>query len=48
MSVATSALPRGTTPLLVSLPHVGTEIPPEIKPEFVERALAVEDTDWHL
>jgi N-formylglutamate deformylase len=48
MSEAILALHRGTTPLLVSLPHVGTEIPAEMKPGFVERALAVEDTDWHL
>ncbi len=38
----------GTTPLLVSLPHVGTHIPPELAPHFVPRALEVEDTDWHL
>lgn len=41
-------LHRGTRPLLVSLPHVGTVIPPELQPAFVPRALAVEDTDWHL
>jgi N-formylglutamate deformylase len=41
-------LHRGTTPLLISLPHVGTRIPDSLKPRLVERALAVEDTDWHL
>jgi N-formylglutamate deformylase len=41
-------LHRGTTPLLVSLPHVGTAIPDDLAPAFVPRALAVEDTDWHL
>jgi len=41
-------LHRGTSPLLVSLPHVGTLIPDPMKPLFVERALAFEDTDWHL
>ncbi len=41
-------LVRGGTPLLVSLPHVGTVIPEELRGRFVERALAVEDTDWHL
>lgn len=39
---------RGTAPLLVSMPHVGTQIPDELKPRYVPRALAVEDTDWHL
>jgi N-formylglutamate deformylase len=39
---------RGKAPLIVSMPHVGTEIPPELRDRFAERALAVEDTDWHL
>ncbi len=38
----------GTVPLLVSLPHVGTAIPSDIRGKLVPRALAVEDTDWHL
>ena len=38
----------GTRPLLVSLPHVGTLIPEALKPQLVTRALATEDTDWHL
>jgi N-formylglutamate deformylase len=41
-------LHRGSAPLLVSLPHVGTRIPDSLKPRLLERALAVEDTDWHL
>lgn len=38
----------GRTPLLVSLPHIGTLIPEALRPAYTERALAVEDTDWHL
>lgn len=38
----------GAAPLLVSLPHVGTEIPSDQRSRYVERALATEDTDWHL
>ena len=38
----------GRTPLLVSLPHIGTFIPEALRPAYTERALAVEDTDWHL
>ena len=38
----------GNAPLLVSMPHIGTEIPGELQPDYVPRALAVEDTDWHL
>lgn len=41
-------LHRGTQPLLVSLPHVGRHIPPALQPLYTERALQVEDTDWHL
>lgn len=41
-------LRRGSAPLLVSLPHVGTAIPERLRPRYLERALAVEDTDWHL
>ncbi|MEP6998452.1 MAG: N-formylglutamate deformylase [Betaproteobacteria bacterium] len=45
---AVFTLHRGSAPLLVSLPHVGTLVPDTLKPLFVERALALEDTDWHL
>jgi len=48
MSDAAFALERGSTPLLLSLPHIGTAIPDDLVPAFVPRALALEDTDWHL
>ena len=38
----------GSSPLLVSMPHIGTEIPADLRDDFVPRALAVEDADWHL
>jgi N-formylglutamate deformylase len=41
-------LHRGSTPLLVSMPHVGTRIPPDLHAQLAPRALDVEDTDWHL
>jgi N-formylglutamate deformylase len=41
-------LQRGTAPLLVSMPHIGTQMPADIRADFCERAHAVEDTDWHL
>lgn len=41
-------LHRGSAPLLVSMPHVGTEIPADLRSGFVARAHDVEDTDWHL
>jgi N-formylglutamate deformylase len=48
MSDTIFTLHRGTVPLLLSLPHVGTVIAPDIREKLVPRALAVEDTDWHL
>jgi len=48
MSDAIFALARGSAPLVLSLPHVGTVIPDEVARALVPRALAVEDTDWHL
>ena len=41
-------LHRGTAPLLLSLPHVGTRIPDDIAARLQPHALAVPDTDWHL
>ena len=41
-------LHRGHRPLLVSVPHVGTAIPPQIASKLVPRALDTEDADWHL
>lgn len=41
-------LHRGNVPLLLSLPHVGHEIPESLHGAYVERALRSEDTDWHL
>jgi N-formylglutamate deformylase len=48
MSPPPFKLTPGHTPLLVSLPHAGTHIPPDLAPRFTERALSVPDTDWHL
>jgi N-formylglutamate deformylase len=38
----------GTVPLLVSLPHVGTGVPPEIEARLTGAARALPDTDWHV
>jgi N-formylglutamate deformylase len=38
----------GNTPLLISMPHVGTTIPDAIAAEMTETALLRTDTDWHL
>ncbi|UMR31259.1 N-formylglutamate deformylase [Massilia sp. MB5] len=38
----------GGIPLLVSMPHVGTDIPDDIAARFTPGALDKPDTDWHL
>ena len=40
MTETVYTLHRGTRPLLVSLPHVGTAIPADQRERYVERALA--------
>ena len=39
---------RGRVPLLVSMPHTGTQIPAEIKKRLTAAGLEIPDTDWHL
>lgn len=39
---------QGTAPLLVSMPHVGTYVPPAIAARFTDECRQVPDTDWHL
>jgi N-formylglutamate deformylase len=41
-------LERGSTPLVISIPHCGTGIPDDQRERYVPRALEVEDTDWYL
>ena len=48
MTTQPYTLERGTTPLLVSVPHAGGRIPEDLHDRYVDRALAVEDSDWHL
>lgn len=38
----------GSSPLLVSMPHVGTHIPPALLARLTPAARALPDTDWHL
>ncbi|WP_339630168.1 N-formylglutamate deformylase [uncultured Sneathiella sp.] len=41
-------LNRGSSPLLLSQPHVGLEIPPSIERRLTEPAKVRPDTDWHI
>lgn len=38
----------GSIPLLVSMPHVGTDIPDDIAATMTPYATGRQDTDWHL
>jgi N-formylglutamate deformylase len=38
----------GNLPLLISMPHAGTTIPPDISRDMTPAALQKPDTDWHL
>jgi N-formylglutamate deformylase len=38
----------GSAPMLLSMPHVGTDIPDEVADALAPCARALADTDWHL
>ena len=38
----------GSTPLLVSMPHVGTGLPDSLARRMTEAGRALPDTDWHV
>ncbi len=39
---------EGDSPLLVSVPHDGRVLPPDIAAQMTPEALAIPDTDWHV
>jgi N-formylglutamate deformylase len=39
---------QGTAPLLLSMPHDGTDLPPDIAVRMTPTARSVPDTDWHM
>ena len=39
---------EGAAPLVVSMPHVGLEVPDAIRARFTEAAAPLPDTDWHV
>ncbi len=41
-------LRRGTAPLLISMPHIGTIVPAEVQPQLALASASLADTDWHL
>lgn len=39
---------RGDSPLVLGLPHTGTDVPEEILATFNDTGRALADTDWHI
>ncbi|UWR10341.1 N-formylglutamate deformylase [Sulfitobacter mediterraneus] len=39
---------QGGSPIVLGMPHTGTEVPPEIWDKLNERGQALADTDWHI
>jgi formiminoglutamase len=39
---------QGDSPLLVSMPHSGLQLTPQVASTLVPEALALPDTDWHI
>jgi N-formylglutamate deformylase len=39
---------EGEAPLIFSVPHAGTEVPPDIAAQLTPHAKTLPDTDWHV
>ncbi len=39
---------EGHTPILISVPHAGLEVPEDIKAHLSDEGLRLTDTDWHV
>ncbi len=39
---------QGSLPILVSMPHTGSFLPPDLKKRMTPQGLRVADTDWHM
>ena len=48
MSADIVTVTRGSSPFILSMPHPGTGVPPEVAAQLNERGKLVEDTDWHM
>uniref|UniRef100_UPI003BA886FD N-formylglutamate deformylase n=1 Tax=Stappia sp. TaxID=1870903 RepID=UPI003BA886FD len=39
---------QGSSPVILGLPHTGTEVPADIRARLNDRGLELADTDWHV
>jgi len=42
------ALHQGTSPIILGLPHTGTDVPAEIWSRLNDNGKILADTDWHI
>lgn len=48
MGSTTFSLIQNDRPLLISIPHAGTDVPPELRTRLADSAQQLPDTDWFL
>ncbi|KUL96845.1 hypothetical protein DK26_02240 [Bosea sp. WAO] len=48
MSADIVSVTRGSSPLVLSMPHPGTALPAGVAAQLNARGMLVEDTDWHM
>lgn len=46
--MSTPEITRGDSPVVLGLPHTGTELPTDIAATLNDQGLALADTDWHI
>lgn len=48
MAHPTYSFQHGSKPVLISIPHLGTQLPAEVRARYAPVAAELADTDWHL
>lgn len=46
--MSTVEITRGSSPVILGLPHTGTEVPPDIWDRLNDEGRKLRDTDWHI
>ena len=39
---------RGSSPVILGMPHTGTDVPPDIRSRLNDEGRKLRDTDWHI
>lgn len=48
VSVSPAEVARGSSPVILALPHTGTDVPPDILARLNDEGRRLRDTDWHI